>query len=367
MTAAATLANALGITRVHARAPLRILILGGTGFVGPQLVHAALERGHRVAMLNRGQREPGEYKADFAKVEAIRGDRTQPTAYDGVKNRTWDAVIDTATNLAWTREAAEALRGKAGRFMYVSSTGVFFPYRTVDIPEDGPVLLADDPPQDPPTYGVLKARSENDVRNVFAERAIIIRPNYIVGPGDPTDRFTYWPVRIARGGEIPVPGRKTDTVQYTDARDLANFMIRVLENNAAGTFNTTGPCQRQTLEQFVNGLAPLARTPVTFTWIEDYEWLRNYPLRTMPNGRTSGLTYSVPWVMADGNSLGHTKIDNRKAVAAGLQCRPLIDIGRDTVAWRAGDSVPAAIKNQPRYVLTDEQEKAILAAWKSRA
>jgi len=367
MTAAAALGHAIGARETRAHAPLRILILGGTGFVGPHLIHEALSRGHRVAMLNRGQRDPLEFREDFAKVEAIRGDRTQPTAYDGVKNRTWDAVIDTASNIAWTREAAQALKGNAGRFMYVSSTGVFYPYRTENIPEDGPIQLEDDPPQDPPSYGVMKARSENEARAAFGDRAVIIRPNYIVGPGDPTDRFTYWPVRIARGGEVLVPGRKRDYVQYTDVRDLTSWMIRLLENGTTGTFNATGPEQKQTLEEFVNGLAPLARTPITFTWIEDYAWLRAYPLRTSPNGRTSGLTYSVPWVMQEGNSLGHTRIDNRKAVAAGLKCRPLLETGRDTVAWRASDSVPAAIRNQPQYVLTDEQERAILAAWKQRA
>ena len=191
-----------------AQKPRRILLLGGTGFVGPHLVHAALARGHHVSMLNRGRRTPNQNAGDFARVEALRGDRSQPDAYAGLAGKTWDAVIDTATNLQWTREAVTALKGATGRYMYVSSTGVFLPYRTVDIPEDGPVPLTDTPPQTPPSYGVLKAQSENLVRDGFATTDLIVRPGYIVGPGDTSDRFTYWPVRIARGGEVLVPGKQ---------------------------------------------------------------------------------------------------------------------------------------------------------------
>ncbi|MGH7467936.1 MAG: NAD-dependent epimerase/dehydratase family protein [Longimicrobiales bacterium] len=261
----------------------------------------------------------------------------------------------------------QALKSSASRYLYVSSTGVFSPYRTVDIPEDGPILLADDPPQDPPSYGVMKALSENEVRAGFGNNAFIVRPNYICGPGDTTDRWTYWPVRIARGGEVLVPARKGDQVQYTDVRDLAEWMIAALENGTGGTFNATGPAGKQTLEQFVNGLAPLATTPLTFIWIEDYEWLRRYPLRTRPNGTTSGLTFAVPWVMAEGNALGHVRIANRKAVAAGLKFLPLLTTARETLQWRQSDAVPEALKTQPRYVLTLEQERAMIDAWKARA
>jgi 2'-hydroxyisoflavone reductase len=358
-----TLATRIG---AQGRTPRRILLLGGTGFVGPHIVHAALSRGHHVTMLNRGQREPNQNAGDYAKVEAIRGDRSKPGAYANLAGKKWDLVVDTAQQVPWTREAVAALKGSAGRFLYVSSTGVFLPYRTVDIPEDGPVVLADDPPRDPPSYGVMKALSENEVRTGFGSRAVIVRPGYIVGPGDTSDRFTYWPVRIARGGEVPVTGRKSDFVQYLDVRDLAEWMVKLVEDDAAGTFNAVGPAAKQTLAQFVDALAPLSTTPVTFTWIEDYEWLKAYPLRKQKDGTTSGMTYSVPWVMSEGDELGHTQISNKKALAAGLTFRPLLTTARDTIAWRASDAVPEAIKKQPRYVLTQEQEQAMLAAWKSR-
>jgi 2'-hydroxyisoflavone reductase len=348
------------------RAAKRILLLGGTGFIGPHLVHAALARGHQVAMLNRGQREPNQNAADFAKVEAIRGDRAQPDAYAGLAGKKWDAVIDTAQRVAWTRDAAAALKRWAGRFMYVSSTGVFLPYLTTEIPEEGRVLLADTPPQDPPSYGVMKAQSERAAYDAFGAGTIVVRPGYIVGPGDTSDRFTYWPVRVSRGGEVLAPGKKTDFVQYVDVRDLSEWMIRLIENDATGTFNAVGPAERQTMEQFLEGLRPMGGSGLRYTWIEDYEWLRAYPLRKDATGKTEGLDYSIPWVMPVGDELGHVRISNRKAIAAGLTFRPLLTTARDLLAWRTSDAVPEALRKQPRYVMTEEQEAAMLAAWKAR-
>jgi 2'-hydroxyisoflavone reductase len=364
---AAALATGLLPTGLEARAPRRILFLGGTGFIGPHIIHAALARGHQVAMMNRGRREPNQNAADFARVEAIRGDRSLPDAYANLAGKKWDVVIDTATNVAWTREAVTALKGSASRYVYISSTGVFLPYRTVDIPEDGPVPLTDSPPQNPPSFGVIKALSEQEVRTAMPGRELVIRPSYIVGPGDTSDRFTYWPMRMARGGEVLVPGRKGDFVQYVDVRDLAEWMVLTIETDTAGTFNVAGPAAKQTLAQFVDGLAPLAAAPLSFTWIDDYEWLKQYPLRKGPDGKTSGLTEAIPWVMPDGDDLGHTQISNRKAVAAGLTFRPLLTTARDTIAWRNSGSVPEALKKQPRYVMTPEQEQALLAAWKTKA
>ncbi len=367
MGALAMMAGLVPPVRGRAQVPRRILLLGGTGFIGPHLVHAALTRGHHVSMLNRGQRQPNQNAEDFARVEAFRGDRAQPTAYDSLAGKKWDAVIDTATRLPWTRDAVAALRGSAGRFIYVSSTGVFLPYRTVDIPEDGPVALTDTPPQDPPSYGVLKAQSEEIVRRGFVDRDLVIRPGYIVGPGDTSDRFTYWPMRIARGGEVLVPGRRSDFVQYIDVRDLAEWMIGLIEGDAAGTFNAVGPASAQTMEEFVEGLRPLARGPLTYTWIEDYDWLERYPLRKPAAEDSTGLTYAIPWVMARGDDLGHVRISNRKAILSGLRFRPLLTTAQDTIAWRESDAVPEALKKQPRYVLTPEQERAMLDAWKARA
>lgn len=364
--AASLLAGLARTSAVRAQAPRRILLLGGTGFIGPHLVHEAIARGHHVSMLNRGRRTPNQNAGDFATVEAFRGDRSQPDAYASLAGTRWDVAVDTATNLTWTREAVAALKGAVGRYAYVSSTGVFWPYRTVEIPEDGPVPLVDSPPQDPPSYGVLKAQSENLVRAGFPTRDLVIRPGYIVGPGDTSDRFTYWPVRLARGGEVLVPGRKTDRVQYIDVRDLAAWVVRLLERDVTGTFNVVGPREPQTLAQFIDVLHPLAAAGTTYTWIDDYAFLKAYPLRTPRSGDAGGLIEAIPWVMPDGDELGHMRIDQQKALAAGLTYRPLLATARDTLAWRRSDAVPEALRANPRYVMTEAQERAILAAWKAR-
>lgn len=364
---AAVAAAMLRTVPLVAQKPRRILFLGGTGFIGPHLIHAALGRGHQVAMLNRGRRTPTQNTGDFARVESLRGDRTQPDAYASLEGRTWDVVIDTANSVPWTEQATSALEGRTGRYLYVSSTGVFHPYRTVDIPETGPVLMTDTPPQTPPSFGVMKAQSEQVVRAAFPQTDLIIRPGYIVGPGDTSDRFTYWPVRMARGGHVLVPGRKSDPVQYIDVRDLAEWMIRLVDGDATGTYNVVGPAAPQTLTQFIDGLRPLAPSPIELTWIEDYAWLKQYPLRKPAPDVPSGLTEAIPWVMAEGDDLGHMRIDHRKALAAGLTYRPLLATARDTLAWRQSDAVPEALRTQPRYVLTDDQESAILEAWKARA
>jgi 2'-hydroxyisoflavone reductase len=349
------------------RARLRILILGGTAFLGPHLVRYARERGHQVTIFTRGRREPGLFEESFKGVEHLIGDRDQPDGLAALRGGRWDAVIDTSGHDArWTRESATLLRGSASRYMYVSSTGVFFPYRATRIPEDGPIALTDSPPRDPPSYGVMKALSENETRAAFGDDAIVVRPGYIVGPGDGSDRWTYWPVRIARGGEILVPGRKTDPVQYIDVRDLTEWMVRLLEDGTTGTFNATGPARKQTLEEFVYGVAAITATELSWTWIEDYEWLKSYPYRTSPDGQTRGFTASVPWIIVEGDHLGHMQIDTRRARAAGLEFRPLADTARDTLQWRRSDAVPEPLRSQPRYAMTEDDERRMLAAWRAR-
>ncbi|MEX2527924.1 MAG: NAD-dependent epimerase/dehydratase family protein [Gemmatimonadota bacterium] len=356
-----------GETSSRMGANLRILILGGTSFLGPHLVRYARERGHQVSIFTRGRREPGMFEESFVGVEHLIGDRDAPGGLAALEGKTWDAVLDTSgQNVRWTRESANLLRGNAGLYLYVSSTGVFTPYRTANIPVDGPIRLADEPPQDPPSYGVMKALSENETRDAFGDGAIVVRPGYIVGPGDPTDRWTYWPVRIARGGEIPVPGLPGDPVQYVDVRDLTEWMIRLLETGTTGTFNATGPGRNQTLAEFVHGVAASTEVELSWTWLDDHDWLQNYPFRTLPDGSTRGFTYSVPWVLPRGDQLGHMQIDVSRARAAGLTYRPLALTVQETLAWRLSPQAPEALRNEPRYVLNDAEERRMLEAWKSR-
>lgn len=340
---------------------MRVLILGGTNFIGPHLVKDLLDGGHTVSIFTRGRRDPLLNTELYARVEHLEGDRAanaetgQPANLSALRGKRWDAVIDTSgQRVEWARESAELLRD-ARFYMYVSSTGVFYPYLTTNIPEDGPTLTADNPPQDPPSYGVMKTLSEEAVRKVFPNGAIIVRPTYIVGPGDSTDRFPYWPVRIERGGEILVPGRKGDPVQYVDVRDLTAFMVHLLETGTTGTFNVAGPRKRQSMEEFVYGVSAVTTSDKTWTWIEDYDFLES-----------QRLTYAIPWLMARGDNLGSAQINNERAVAAGLRFRALADTVEDMLEWWHSGAVPAERKANPRFVLTPEREREILAAWKSR-
>lgn len=358
-------AAAAALPWAPAGAPLRILILGGTGFLGPHLVHQAVGRGHQVSIFTRGRREPGLFEESYANVEHLTGDRAEADGLAALRGRRWDAVIETSGyQHAWTQASTDLLEDATDRYLYVSSTGVYWPYHEVDIAEDGRVLLADDPPAEQPSYGVMKGLSEKEVRDAFGERATIVRPGYIVGPGDLTDRWTYWPVRIHRGGEILVPGLPSDPVQYIDVRDLTGWMVRLVEEGRGGTFNAVGPARAQTMAEFVYGVAATTSVPLSWTWIEDYEWLRSYPLRTAPDGTTRGLGYAVPWLIPEGIDRGHMRIDNGRALAAGLTLRPLAETAADTVAWRLSDDAPQALREEPRYVLTAEQEADMLAAWK---
>lgn len=357
-----------GRTDRHPRSPsLRILVLGGTGFLGPHVVRYARQRGHRVTIFTRGRSQPELFEESFTEVEHLIGDRNEPDGLAALRGRSWDAVMDhSGQDVQWTRDSASLLRDAAGAYLYVSSTGVFTPYRQVNISEDGPITLTDSPPRDPPSYGVMKALSEEATRDEFGDRAVVVRPGYIVGPGDPTDRWTYWPMRIMRGGEIPVTGRRDDPVQYIDVRDLTEWMIHLLEQGTTGTFNAVGPGRRQTLAEFVHGIAACTSTDLTWTWIDDHDWLESYPFRTTSTGATRGFTYSVPWVLPREDQLGHMQIDNRKARAAGLTYRPLAKTVRDTVEWRTSPLVPEPIRSEPRYVLDDAEEARMLEAWKGR-
>jgi 2'-hydroxyisoflavone reductase len=327
---------------------LRILVLGGTGFIGPYQVRYAVARGHSVSIFTRGRRT-----ADLpASVEHLEGDRNGKL--DALVGRTWDAVIDnSATNPDWVRQSAALLKDATGQYLYISSTGVYFPYRTVDIPETtAPLFEVMTPDDGSSAFGVAKARSEREAQLAFGDRATIVRPTYIIGPGDTSDRFPYWPVRLARGGELLATGRRDDAVQVIDARDLAEWTVRLLEQRQGGVFNAAGPRETLTMQRFLDEVRAGTRSSATFTWVDDYDFLAAH-----------GLQEAVPWIMLRGDALGETRVSNHKAVAAGLTFRPLADSARDTLAWWA--TVPEARRAHPKFVLSAEKEAEVLAAWKA--
>jgi 2'-hydroxyisoflavone reductase len=337
--------------------PLTILILGGTTFIGPHQVRYALERGHTVSIFTRGRSEPPLFKDAFEHVEHLIGDREDNlTALEG---RSWDVVIDNSGfQTAWTRDSAELLKDRCGLYLYVSSTGIYYPYLTTEIGEDTEVDLVDasDGENVSASYGVMKATSERAAREAFGDRTIVVRAGYIVGPGDGADRYTYWPVRLERGGEVLVPGKKQDLVQCIDVRDLTEWMIHLVENETFGTFNATGPGWPLTMQEFVHGVRAATSSEVTWTWIEDYDFLEEHRL-----------TFAIPWIMPVDDYVGSQRIDVSKAVAHGLTYRPIALTAMETLEWWHSDAVTDERRANARFFLSQEREAEILATWKARS
>ncbi len=357
--ASLTLLNAAG----NADKPLRILILGGTGFTGPFQVKYALSRGHQVTVFNRGKTHPGELPKE---AEQLLGDRNGKL--DGLKGRQWDVCIDIPTTLpVWVRDAARILQGNVDRYVFISTISVYSDTSKPGMDETGPLAKyegADAMKETQQTllasklalYGPLKVQSEQEAEKWFPGKALIIRPGLIVGPGDESDRFTYWPVRLERGGEILAPGDGSDPVQLIDARDLAEWTIRMAEQRATGVFNAVGPKSKLTMREMLKGIASAVKEQVKatpqFTWA-DADFLaaqKVSPWSDMP-----------VWVPARGDSKGFAEININKALAKGLTFRTVSDTARATLQWF--HQQPAARQAKLRAGLTAAREAAVLAAW----
>lgn len=354
--AAAAEASARGRARPAASRALRVLILGGTNITGPHTVRYAVERGHQVSIFTRGRRRPGLFAEAFEHVEHLIGDRAGDL--DALRGRRWDVCIDASgSSPEWTRMSAELLRDAVDSYVYISSTGVFYPYRTTEIPEDGPIQMTDPSggSDGSARFGVMKAQSEAEARKVFGERTLVIRPGYIVGPLDRTHRGTYWPERMRRGGEVLVPGRPGDLVQQIDARDLSEWWVRLMEDGVHGTFNATGPGYPLTMEAFIHGVRATSSADVTLTWVDDYAFLEE-----------QDFTAAIPWILPVGDHVGSQRIDCSRARAAGLTYRPVAVTALDTLAWYHSDALTDADRSQPAMALAPEREAEILAVWRGR-
>jgi 2'-hydroxyisoflavone reductase len=324
---------------------MRILILGGTIFLGRALTDAALSGGHQVTHLNRGRSSPPD-----ARVETLTGDRTADLGVLG--GREWDAVIDTSGYLPRVlKRSVDATRGAAERYLFVSSISV---YEGEGYGEDAPLATAPDPVPEVmtmETYGALKAMCEDVVRKGFGDKATIVRPGLIVGPHDPTDRFTYWPVRIARGGRVLAPGRRQRTVQFIDVRDLASWMVRLLENKKSGTFNAAGPARRITMEEFLDACRAVARSGAALEWLDDAFLVKRevVPWKELP--------LWVPEV--DDEVSGFLDVPLRRALLNGLTFRKVRETIADTLAWNE----TRAANREWKAGLPTDREQALLAAW----
>jgi 2'-hydroxyisoflavone reductase len=342
--------------------PLRILILGGSGFTGPFQVEYALKRGHKVTVFNRGRTHPGILPKE---TEQLIGDRNGQL--DALKGRQWDVAIDIPTTLpVWVRDAAQILKGNVDRYIFVSTISVYANVSKPGSDESTPLLKyegADAMKETQDTlkksnyglYGPLKALSEAEVEKWFPGKALIVRPGLIVGPGDESDRFTYWPVRIERGGEVLAPGLPSDPVQFIDARDLAEWIIRMAEQGTVGQFNAVGPKEQRGMGWMLDGIKQATRSNATFTWA-DADFLAAQKVQAWSD---------MPvWVPPRGDEAGFAMISIKKALAKGLTFRALDDTTRATLEWFHKQSPERQAKL--RSGLTAEREKQVLAAWHAK-
>jgi len=361
LTAALALPSGPSTPVRSARGALSILILGGTSFIGPHVIAYAMNRGHSVTTFTRGRTKPTVHAVLFEDVEQLIGDRENDL--EALRGRTWDAVIDNSgRRVEWTERSAQLLRDNVDLYLYTSSTGVYYPYLGSDIDERTELVLEvpgglDEEQALEYGYGVMKANSELAARSTFGdERSIVVRPTYIMGPGDHTDRFTYWPVRLSRGGEVLVPGRSADPVQYVDVRDVAGWMIRLIEDRVVGTFNVVGPSSATGMHAFVHGAHAAFSSPASFVMIPDYDFLTQHRVG-----------FAIPWIMPIGNNAGSALASTRLAVQNGLTFTPLAESVRDIHEWWHS----AAVAEDRRVNMVSGQrslmarEAAIIAAWKA--
>ncbi|MEY2492089.1 MAG: hypothetical protein QOH24_1040 [Verrucomicrobiota bacterium] len=342
----------------NATKSLRILILGGTGFTGPDQVKYAVSRGHKVTVFNRGKTHPGILPDG---VEQLIGDRNGQL--DALKGRQWDVAIDNPTTLpVWVRDAAQILQSNVDRYVFISTISV---YADTSKPVDENSPLAEYKGTDPmketmknvvdskfQLYGPLKALSEKEAAKWFPEKALIIRPGLIVGPADETDRFTYWPVRIDRGGEVLAPGDSSDPVQFIDARDLAEWTIRMVEKGEIGIYNATGPAKQLGIGEMLGGIKGALNSNADFTWV---------PADFLEQQKVSPWSDMPVWIPPCGEEAYAARIKIDRALGKGLTFRPLAETARDTLAWFKSQKPERQTKL--RAGPAPEREKEVLAAW----
>lgn len=329
---------------------MKLLVLGGTVFLGRHIVAEALAHGHEVTLFNRGQHNPDL----FPEVEKLRGNRNGNL--ETLRGRRWDAVIDTCGYIPrLVRASAELLAQSVEHYTFISSISVYADFRAPGLNENAPVgRLQDEVVEEitGETYGPLKALCEQAIENAMPGRALIIRPGLIVGPHDPTDRFTYWPYRVAQGGEVLAPGHPDRPVQIIDVRDLAKWIVRMVEAGKTGTYNATGPDYTLTIGHLLETCRSVSRSNATFMWIDEGFLLAVgvQPWMELPL-----------WVPDTEEYRGFSAVNCTKAISDGLSFRPLAETIQDTLAW-----VTTRPSDTPwRAGLKREREKELLQQWHS--
>ena len=324
---------------------MKLLILGGTVFLGRHLVESALARGHEVTLFNRGQ-----HNADlFPEVEKLRGDRNSDLA--ALQSRHWDAAIDTSGYVPRVvRTSAGQLANAVDHYTFISSISVYSDFTKPDMDENASLSTIPDESVEEitgETYGPLKVLCEQAAEQTMPGRVLAVRPGYIVGPHDPTDRFTYWPHRVAQGGEMLAPGQPVQPVQFIDVRDLASWIVRMIEDRQTGAYNATGPDYTLTMQDLLETSRKVSGSNARFVWVSE-AFLDQHEVE-MPI-----------WVPAE--EAGAATVNCSKAIQAGLVFRPLSSTIRDTLAWQASRTPSAPL----RAGLQAEQETQLLQAWRDQ-
>jgi 2'-hydroxyisoflavone reductase len=340
------------------RAPKKILILGGTGFIGPHQVRYALERGHQVTIFNRGRSAPGMFGKD---VEELKGDRANDL--EALKGRKWDAVIDESASPSaapdWVKLSANLLKDSVGQYLFVSTRSVYLEFTRVPMTAEGTVLTRENRPIAAGSalpYGHAKAYAEKEAHAAMPGRVTVVRPGLIIGPGDDTDRFTYWPWRVAKGGEVLVPGDGTDHVQIIDVRDLVEFNIKLIEDGTLGVFNAVGPQMGRPFREFIERIHKAVNGTGTYTWVAaDFlsangvqPYSRQLPVFQVMSGRTAGFA----------------RFDLTPELKAGLKFRTLEVTAKETLDWYR--TLPAERQAAILTGLKPEREKELLTLWRAR-
>jgi len=356
----------------RARKPLDILILGGTGFTGPEQVEYAIARGHRVTLFNRGKTRPGVFKGKVA--EELIGDLNSDTS--ALSGKKFDVVIDNPTTLPfWVKNAAKYLAGNTKHYIFISTTSVYADQSQIGINESSPTVKMPaglDPYQpdqrnerqlaassNPSNYGAFKARAEQEVEMQYPGISTVIRPCLIVGPLDRTDRFTYWPARIDKGGEVLAPDSPDDPCQFIDSRDLAEWTIRMAEAREFGTYNAIGPDKPLTIGEMLHGVKAVTTAGAQFTWVP-WEFLKAQGIRPW--------SQMTVWQPPIGNTAGYQRRDATKAIAKGLTFRPVAVTAKDTLDWhktRPQAEQDAVLLGKAQNGLAMSKEAEVLAAWKA--
>ncbi|MCX5765636.1 MAG: epimerase [Gemmatimonadetes bacterium] len=345
-------------------APLNILILGGTGFTGPEQVEYALARGHRVTLFNRNKTRPNFFKGKVH--EELVGDLNGDVS--ALAGKTFDVVIDNPTTFPfWVRNAAQHLAGHTKHYIFISTESVY-PDNSVPNADESAGTTPMPEGLDPYTivpadagkyYGALKSFSEREVEKQYPGINTIIRAGLIVGPLDRSDRFTYWPVRIDKGGEVMAPGAPNHPAQIIDSRDLAEFMVRMAEQRVFGTFNVTGPAKPMTMHEMLSGIRSVTTAGAQFTWV---------PADFLKANGIAAWRHMPTWIPPEGATAGFLMRSNAKAISKGLTFRPLAVTAKDTLDWHKTrtEAERKSMDDGAIAGIPAAKEAEVLAAWKAK-